>query len=394
MLTSRCGHGERIAAAVRTVRSLAAPDQATIAAAATAIPPRTTAPTEVKKWWDSLSPMQQESLLFTHAAEIGALDGVPAVVRDRANRNRLVELQGQLEAEKQRLEARGGQLSPQERDRLGEIDGKLKGILAIAGRLNSGDATQQQAFLLGIDTAVNGRAIIAMGNPDTAANVCTYVPGTGAKLAGASGEMERADRMNTAATRAGSPSTSTIAWIGYDAPQSIFPEAGSESYAEGARKDLDRFQDGLRATHEGQRSHNVVLGHSYGTTVVGHAAHHERLDVDGVVLLGSPGLGWEVGNAKDLNLPPEHVYATTAENDSIKNTNIPDSYNDPVSQAADPLGRDPADPRFGGQVFTSSPGTPGGILGSGTGEAHSQYWDQDKLALPNIGKIIAGQRPD
>ena len=65
---------------------LAPPDQTTVAAAATAIPPRTAASTDVKRWWDSLSPMQQESLLFTHAGEIGALDGVPVAVRDRANR--------------------------------------------------------------------------------------------------------------------------------------------------------------------------------------------------------------------------------------------------------------------------------------------------------------------
>src|SRR5256885_2058344 len=134
---------------------------------------------------------------------------------------------------------------------------------------------RQQAFLPGIDTAGNGRAIVAMGNPDTAANVATYVPGTGARLEMAGADMDRSDRMLASATKAGSPSTSVITWIGYDAPQSI-PSAASESYAEGAKKDLDRFQDGLRATHEGPPSHNTVLGHSYGSTVIGHTAHSEH----------------------------------------------------------------------------------------------------------------------
>jgi pimeloyl-ACP methyl ester carboxylesterase len=148
--------------------------------------------------------------------------------------------------------------------------------------------------------------------------------------------------------------------------------------------------DALRAVaRDGPRSHNVVLGHSYGTTLIGHAAHHERLDVDDVVLLGSPGLGAAVGSAKDLNLPPEHVHASTAENDMIKNTNNPDSYNDPVALGIDPLGRDPADPRFGGHVFSSDPGPPGGLLGST--EAHSEYWEPWNRSLANMGRIIAGQ---
>jgi hypothetical protein len=173
-------------------------------------------------------------------------------VRDRANRTRLTELQSQLEAEKQRLDAKGGQLSQEERDRFADINAKLKGLNDIAGRLHAPTSTDQQAFLLGVDTAGTGRAIVAMGNPDTATDLCTYVPGTGAKLASASSEMDRADHMVAAAGKAGSPSTSTIAWIGYDAPQDVAADSWKESYANRAQKDLDRFQDGLRVTHEGR----------------------------------------------------------------------------------------------------------------------------------------------
>ncbi|MBP2476576.1 hypothetical protein JOF53_005448 [Crossiella equi] len=37
--------------------------------------------------------------------------------------------------------------------------------------------------MLGVNADGNGRAIVAMGNPDTAANVATLVPGTGSSLA-------------------------------------------------------------------------------------------------------------------------------------------------------------------------------------------------------------------
>jgi hypothetical protein len=377
--------------ALRSLRpeqaGFAGPDQATVAAAATAIPPRTTAPAEVKKWWDSLSPMQQESLLYTHASEIGALDGVPATARDRANRTRLTELKARLLAEQERLNGLGERRIGPDNDRLEEINAKLNGIEKIEERLRTATETKQQAFLLGIDTNGTGRAIVAMGNPDTSANLCTYVPGTGAKLADVEREMDRADRMADAAKKADSPSTSVIAWIGYDAPQHPIFEAPFDSYADGAKKDLDRFQDGLRATHEGPRSHNVVLGHSYGSTVIGHTARDERLDVDGVIFVGSPGVG--VDKIEELHLPPDQVHATVAENDIIRQSNNPHSFDDPIERSMDIHGPDPADPRFGGHVFASDPGTSSWPLGSGA--AHSEYWESRNIGLANMGRIIAGK---
>ncbi|MFL6140376.1 MAG: alpha/beta hydrolase [Labedaea sp.] len=351
---------------------------ATTAAAAVAIPPRGTAPADVKKWWDSLSPMQQESLLFTRAAELGALDGVPALARDRANRFRLAEENAELLADQQRLLAK--HRTHDEDLWLQQINDKLHGIEDIEKRLNTIDPSHREAFLLAIDGNGNGRAIIAAGNPDTAANVATYVPGTGADLAKVGADLERSDRMLAAAAEAGSPSTSVITWVGYDAPQNIVPEAGYESFADGAKKDLDRFQDGLRATHEGAPSHNTVLGHSYGSTVIGHAARDEGLNADELVFVGSPGVG--VVNASQLNFPPDHVHASVAAHDMIHLANT-------GNPLFDPHGPDPTSGGFGAQVFTSDPGTPG-FGGTYSGAAHSEYWEKNNDALKNMGRIIAG----
>jgi hypothetical protein len=376
---------------------LAPPDQQTTAAAATAIPPRGSAPAEVKKWWDSLSPMQQESLLFTHAAELGALDGIPAVVRDRANRNHLAELKGQVAAEIERLESKPDR-TDEENARLDDARKKLHGIEDIEKRINHPDPhkAQQPAFLLGIDTAGNGRAIVAMGNPDTATNVATYVPGTGARLEMVGADMDRADKMLGSAAKAGSPSTSVITWIGYDAPQDL-PAAASTNYAEGAKKDLDRFQDGLRATHQGPPSHNTVLGHSYGSTVIGHTARDEGINADELVFVGSPGVGVE--NASQLNFPTDHVHATVAEHDVIHVANR--ETHDPTGRRIDEIHNfDPTSPRFGADVFTSDPGTPGPwYTGGYSGEAHSQYWEiradgTESKSLRNIGRVIVGQPTD
>jgi hypothetical protein len=375
-----------IAAALRKLTAeavgLAPPDDATTTASSISIPPRGTSPADVKRWWDSLSPMQQESLLFTRAAELGMLDGVPALARDRANRFRLAEEEAELLADQQRLLAK--HRTHDEDLWLQQVTDKLHGIDDIEKRLNTIDPGHREAFLLAIDGNSNGRAIIAAGNPDTATNVATYVPGTGANLSMVGGDLHRADLMLQAAKNAGSPSTAVITWVGYDAPQNIVPEAAYERFADGAKQDLDRFQDGLRATHDGAPSHNTVLGHSYGSTVIGHAARDEGLNADELVFVGSPGIG--VGNASELNFPTDHVYATVAEHDIIHLSNVEDPY--------DVHGPDPTAGHFGAHVFASNPGTPGEwYTGGYSGEAHSQYWDDGNAALKNMGSIIAGQPP-
>jgi hypothetical protein len=347
----------------------------TVAASATAIPSGG-APADVKRWWDALSPMEQESLLFTHADRIGQLDGLPATVRDRANRARLVEQKARLAADQIRLASRDD-LSESERKMFDDINAKLNGIRSIEGRL-----AKPPAYLLGLSTNGSGRAIVAAGNPDTAVNVATFVPGTGANLGSVGGLLERSDRMLGAAEAENSPSTAVITWVGYDAPQGIL-DAADADFADAAKKDLDRFQDGLRATHEGSPSHNTVLGHSYGSTVIGHTARDEGINADEVVFVGSPGVG--VSNVADLHVPPDHVHATVAQHDIIKLTNLPFPYQDPH-------GPSPADQGFGAVPFTSNPGKEGSFVMMGLStEAHSQYWDLNNDSLMNFGRIITGK---
>jgi hypothetical protein len=276
-----------------------------------------------------------------------------------------------------------------------QITGQLNALHGIESRLDHPGPAQQQAFLIGLDISGDGRAIVSSGNPDTAADVATYVPGTGSELAKIGGDMDRSDRMVDAAAQAGSPSTAVVTWLGYDAPNGLI-NAGSESYADDGKGALGSFQDGLRASHQGDvPSHNTVLGHSYGTTVVGHAARDGGLNADELVFVASPGVG--VDNAGGLHLDGvnqadigRHVHSTVAEHDMIKVTNIEvgEYEGDSVDIA---LGPDPATTEFGGQVFTSDPGTPGPPYAGGLStEAHSEYWNPKSKSLDNIGRIIAG----
>lgn len=224
------------------------------------------------------------------------------------------------------------------------------------------------------------RAVVASNNPDTANNVTNSVPGTGTNLAGMEGGVDRSGRMLDQASRADpSATTSVVTWFGYDAPPQL-PDATGASYADNGAGDLRSFQEGLRVTHDGPPSHNVLLGHSCGTTVVGTAASGDTpLPVDDVVLVASPGAG--VGGINDFNLTGvpndqngSHVFATAAPGDPV-----------PLFSGTGQLGPNPDGPAFGSTRFSSD--------GDNPLHAHSGYWDDGNPGLVNMGRIAARMAP-
>lgn len=357
-------------------------------------------PAEVHAWWESLTPLQQEQALREFPDLVGQLDGIPISDRDVANRTVLERERGLLQQQLSEIEAseeflwkalQQGQVLdvfPEAEDpraaledelrRLAseraELPGKLRGIDAITTRLQDPDLPA--AYLVGFSSDGDGRAIVSVGNPDTADNVLTYVPGTGEQLSSAGGGIDRVDEMaQDAADFAPDKRTSVVYWYGYDAPDSI-PDAGRDSYAEGGGPVLGTFQTGLRATHDGEGpSRNTVLGHSYGSTVIGHAAKDGSFNADALVFVGSPGV--DVNHASELTgVRPDQVWATTAEHDIIRR--IPDWD---VVHGNDPSHRD-----FGARVFASDPGDP-----DDEAATHSAYWDAHNVARENIALIATGQ---
>ncbi|MBH5144554.1 hypothetical protein I3517_18295 [Rhodococcus erythropolis] len=302
-------------------------------------------PTELHRLWESLTPNEKDALARWDPS-IGSRDGLPALDRDYYNRRYLSALE-------------------QLPDRT-----VAAGYTAVRGEL------RPDTFLLSV---TDGHAVVAVGNPDAADNVATLVPGTGSGLSGVGGDLQRTKAMYDAAVRAApTEATSVILWSGYDAPPGI-PDAASDRYANSAAPRLDSFQDGLRTSHDGQPSHNVVIGHSYGSTVVGAATTRgASLDVDELVFVASPGV--DVERVNELSLDgvdsdevARHVHSMTA-------------FWDPVQLIPKILGVhgfDPSDPEFGAQMFAGSPGQPGfGV--------HSDYWESGNPALTELGRIITG----
>ncbi|GAA4483300.1 hypothetical protein GCM10023191_004660 [Actinoallomurus oryzae] len=339
-------------------------------------------PTDVKKWWDTVPPDQRGPLLAAHPVHIGTADGIPAVVRDQANRAVLRDLETRLVQEHERARADAPHDGAAAR-RLRDLADRLDGIRAVRDRLASPPSAEHpRPYLLSLDPEGTGRVVIAFGNPDTAANVATYVPGAKSRLGSAGIHVRVGDAIALSASRAGSPSTAVVVWIGYPAPQTL-GSAVSRRFADAAAPGLHRFQDGLRVTHQGPRSHQTVIGYSYGSVVIGHAARDGVLNADDLVFAASPGVG--VGRAGDLRLaavPPRdagyRVHATIARWDFIRALRV--------------HGPQPAGRRFGGRAFRSAPGTRGPwYFGGLSRKAHSDYWSIDNPALVQIGRIVAGQ---
>jgi hypothetical protein len=382
-------------------------------------------PAAIKGWWDALSPFEQQGLLDRFPELLASTDGIPSGIRDTANRALLDrELMGldrkidRLEQERARLEANGehvgrrsdllGDLPSGEyarvlselsklqerRDDLGNLRDKISEPYAVP---NSGQALDY--FLLSYDSTGDGQAIVSVGNPDTADNVNVYVPGTGSELGNATNDINRAERMTGDAYRLSDSGTATVMWLGYDAPDNVFPfvnggikpEAAFESYARDAAPSLSTFADGLRATSE-SGANVTMTGHSYGSTTVGVAARDAGLDVDNMIFVGSPGVG--VDNASDLGIDPANVWASRNDQDIITAARpgnaaqfIP--FVGPFMFPADQMvhGRDPVADGFGGNTFSSDSTRSGPVAN------HSAYWDQGNASRENMAYIVTGQ-PD
>lgn len=358
-------------------------------------------PALVNLWWSSLTEDEQQEAMELHPDELRELDGIPAVVRDELNREhlddeieRMTQEAEELRKEVDRLEEElmddtsppiDGPLITASVD-LVDLENQLDVLNELQGRLDGTSGHElpeglghEDLYLLSLDTENEGRAIVTHGNPDTADNIATSVPGTTTDWTSINGQMGRSgDLYRAAAETDPDAEHAVITWIGYDAP--AIHEAAGPTKAENAVEELSDFQKGLRATHEGaQPSHNTVIGHSYGSTVVGHTAMSEEgLDADDLVFVGSPGVGAE--HVTELGFAPENVHASTALNDGIS----------PVISGLAPFGLSPNDPSFGATEFESAEGSRG--WPPPLGPAHSEYFDPETPSLEYMGEVIAGGR--
>ncbi|WP_030891756.1 alpha/beta hydrolase [Streptomyces sp. NRRL F-5053] len=368
--------------------------------------PKDGSPQDNKKWWDGLSQDDKDSYVALHPNAVGAMDGLPADVRDEANRMKLAETKGTYETQlaaipkppdKYILTSQGYVTSVEWEkwnkkygDRREELEDKLKGMDAIQARFDkSGEKGLPQAYLLGFDPKGegDGKVILANGNPDTADHTVVHVPGTSTNLGGIGGTLNNMDALWAASHKAEpNQSVSTITWFDYDAPDDIpqyLPNTGNTGHwAEDGAPALQKFMQGTEAAQGGaDASHTTVSGHSYGSTVVGQATkEHGGLPADDIMVQGSPGM--QVKHAEDLGVGADHVWSVAAP-----------SEDDVLVREGGRLmglgegGKIPNDPPFGAKRM--DPGDHASLL-----SGHSSYWDQQggepTKGLNNMANVAVG----
>lgn len=302
----------------------------------------------------------------------GAGYGIPARVRDRINRQALAE----------DIRCADGEPRP--------AGARYENALRVRDALAAnGDAGAESVLLLTYEPAAfdgRGRAVIAIGDPDTADNTTVLVPGAQSSVR--TGYLSRPDGRNIyrEATRADPYRTnSVILWMGYRAPDSLLDPAVAQPFsARAGGRLLAADLNALAASHIGT-AHVTVVGHSYGSTTVADAAAGAGLRADDVVLVGSPGTDL-ARSVDDFHLPATgHVYVGAASSDPITGLGGQPQLSLPGTSATVGLGADPAVDGYGSTRFKAEVR---GVALPATG--HSSYFDPGGESLFSIGDIASG----
>lgn len=368
------------------------------------LPPSDTPPEDVKTWWDSLSQDERDQLVADHPADLGNLNGIPAEVRDQVN---LAVLQDDLSRVEDVANQHGVStdevlsdpgaygLSTTDAARYGNAVQTRKGLEKTAAE----GTVDRPVMLWAYDPLAfngQGKAAVAIGNPDKAQNTAVVVPGTGSSVKDGWLEGDNATNLYDQ-MRLGDPdeSTSVIAWMGYDAPDSpTDPRIATPGLARAGGDMLAADVNGLGATHEGVPSTVTVIGHSYGSTTVADAFAGSGMRADNAVLIGSPGTDL-AESAADFNLPDGgQVYVGAASSDPVSWLGqagpIPDIINRelgyPLGLEAG-LGSDPAGDGFGSVRFDAEVPGRSGLPDFGD---HSRYYDVGSESLRAMTDIATG----
>ncbi|MFF0576121.1 alpha/beta hydrolase [Streptosporangium saharense] len=375
-------------------------------------------------WWRKLDKTAQDQLIATSPGLLGALNGLPATVRDQANRKHLADQKATISQDLAKLRTSLAELRETRRKLTGgsnvirdprgfsslpplkeqqltksieDLELRSRQIASVEKSLAlGGQHGRPPALLLQLELGGLGKIAVSFGNPDEADNLAIYVPGTGTKLEGFGNVESDAERAaltwDKASFHAPDKKVASIAWFGYDAPQwgatvSLDGTVANMNAATKGAPFLASFTDGLQAAHKGSPNVRLsVLGHSYGSTVVGLAAQ-QRFGkfADQLIFVGSPGVG--AGNAKDLGV--ESVWVGESPNDPVGDLGsfpfVPIRSSDGLKWGS-PLGVDPSGSGFGARHFP--------VQESGSNydfAAHSSYWDSNSVSLENISYLIDGQ---
>ncbi len=334
---------------------------------------------DVARWWTALPPHLRRRALERWTAELAGLAGLPAGVRDAANRILLADLLRRLRTERELLAGRTGLRIPRQWARMVEVRSMLAVAEDVERTLADLAGERPPPQLLALDLTGAGRVAIGLGDVDRARHLAVLVPGMGTDAVhGVADTVRRAHRLAEQAGRESVESTAVVAWIGYAAPgwREVPFAARARTGGRLLAADVAALAAG-RTADGGDRAHVTLVGHSYGSTVIGAAVRVRPRLADDLVLLGSPGVLAE--DVTELGQPAGRVYVGEAPLDPVGDLGA--------------FGADPGDRRFGAVRMRADTGPlswPARLAGG----SHSGYFDPGSEAMRNAARVVAGRGPD
>ncbi len=385
-------------------------------------PPGPTAE-DVRAWWDSLGADGRERSIAAHPRALGNLDGVPATVRDAVNRAVLQDDLSRVEdvarscgiaSESLRedalhdrdpiLLARPGEYGLSATD-VTRYRNAVKTNQGVAHDEGTGEDHPRPVLLWAYDPTAfggKGRAVIAIGDPDTAQNTAVVVPGADSSVRGGwlyDAHNDAVNLYDQSLKADHARATAVLAWLGYDAPDldpSTLREVGTPWLARRGGALLAADVNSLAATHAGAvPAHVTVIGHSYGSTTVADAFAGSGMRADDAVLIGCPGTDL-AHSAADFRLRGGKLYVGAASTDAVSwigesGSVVLNALNAALGAPFGPsagLGVDPAHDGFGAVRFRAE------VAGSHSAvpwfDDHSHYYDVGGEALHNMTEISTG----
>jgi hypothetical protein len=326
----------------------------------------------VGTWWSAMPAAKRADLVSAAPGVIGNLEGVPYLVRDRANRTSLAQAEKSVRAQ---LRAGAGRAATAELNRRLHMLEQVHAAVASSGTSHE---------LVGLDPSGSGTAVVVTGDVATADYVTYLVPGmfssvdaqidtwTTGSARIAADQQAWLDRL--AAPGAAKKTVAVVTWFGYHAPD--VSDVASLAPAREAETALAASVNGLRAIRGDHQPFVSVIGHSYGSTAAMLALQDDAMSVDALVVVGSPGS--PATSASQLAVRGDNVWAGAAAADPVANTAL--------------VGPSPSSKGFGARTLGVS-GAKDPITGktlSGTA-GHMDYFTPGSESLRNLELVTIGR---
>jgi pimeloyl-ACP methyl ester carboxylesterase len=330
---------------------------------------------EVTSLWASLTAAQQADLAASAPQLVGNLDGVPAAIRNTANRSWMKQSIASLKQGMADVPGRAVAEDAQHQlHMLSEVRDALKSTKSAPDR-----------SLLSVDPRGAGKAAIVLGNLATADYVTYMVPGMFFTVDGQiddwTADAQHLYKQQVAWLKLlskndpslASKTVAVVAWMGYQTPD--LTNIGSLDLAYQGRDALARAVEGMQSERSANEPYTTIVAHSYGSTAALMALTEYDFKVDALVLVGSPGSAAQ--SVKELHVRSGNVWVGAAAWDPVPNSAW--------------FGSDPSSSSYGAHAMSVGGGVDvitGKVLTQSFG--HNEYFGAHSESVRNMALIGIG----